>query len=77
MNLYEITTGGWGESYLRAYAWATSEEQAIKMGESEYGMSFFSFFDDKRLLIKIRLLFSADAEPFCTPFSDTGFNDDY
>jgi len=76
MNLYEIITGGWGESYLRAYAWAESEEQALKMGEKAYGMSFKTPFDDKRLIVKIRLLFSADAEPFCTPFSDTGFDDE-
>jgi len=76
MNLYEITTGGWGESYLRAYAWAASEEQTLKMGEKEYGMSFDTPFSDRRLLIKIRLLFSDDAEPFCTPFSDTGFDDE-
>lgn len=72
MNLYEITTGGWGESYLRAYAWAESKEQALKMGENEYGMVFTTSFR-----IKIRLLFNKDAEPFCTPFSDTGFDDDY
>ena len=77
MNLYEITTGGWGESYLRAYAWAKSEEQALKMSEYIYGMSFSSSFDDKRLIVKIRLLFSEDDKPFCTPFSDTGFDDDY
>lgn len=31
MKLYEVTNGWLGESHVRLYAWAESEEQALEM----------------------------------------------
>jgi len=69
MNLYEITNGYTGESYVRVYAWASSEKRALELAKESFGIA-------NRLKTKdleIKLLFSASYPEFCTRPSDDGF----
>ena len=70
MNLYEIETGGVGYSYCRCYAWANSEEEAVLLCREKN--------KTRRLPhdLKAKLLFSADALPFCTLISGDGWDTD-
>ncbi len=67
MKLFEIITGAIGESYVRAYAWAESEERAC---------SLFEELHPKKPVKRIRPLFSATEPEFCTLANDHGWPDD-
>lgn len=69
MNLYEITNGYLGESYVRVYVWAADEEQALSLAEHKYKAAGYRAYAPKH----VELLFSQEAEPFCTIPSDCGF----
>lgn len=79
MNLYEVTNGYYSESYVRVYVWTESEDQALNMAADNFGIvrgkkslePFWMPCDN----MHARLLFSENAEPFCTLPSDTGFDD--
>jgi hypothetical protein len=60
-TLWECTNGFIGESYVRCYVWAPDEQTALSMlpGPKE--------------ILKARKLFSADAAPFRTQWSDEGW----
>lgn len=70
MNFYEITNGIVGESYVRAYAWAISEERALELAKESFGTN--EYFKEREL--KVKLLFSASYPEFCTRPSDEGFS---
>jgi hypothetical protein len=53
-----------GENYSRSYAWAADADAAFALFEAMYP-------DEDA--ITIRPLFRADAAPFCTKLSDTGW----
>ncbi|MBI4738995.1 hypothetical protein HY772_05555 [Candidatus Woesearchaeota archaeon] len=65
MNLYEIRNGSVGESYVRVYCWAKSEEQALELGRKKFVGSSE---------LDIKLLFSESDDEFCTEPSDSGFD---
>lgn len=67
MFLWQIETTMMGESYIRAYAWAGSQEEAIQLFKEknpEYA--------DK--IQTVRNLFHKDATAFCSVASDSGFD---
>lgn len=67
MYLFEILTFVIGESYVRAYAWAGSPEQARDLFEKrnpEYSGK----------IKRIETLMDDGAEPFCTKASDEGWS---
>jgi len=64
MNLYEITNGYTGCSYVRAYAWAKDVERAMALFKERNG-------DFPKL--EVRLLMRGDSAPFVTKASDEGW----
>jgi hypothetical protein len=64
-SLYEIVTSHVGESYVRAYCWADSENEARLM--------FVAKNDPKYTIKYVARLFDADSLAFCTHASDEGF----
>ena len=68
LSLWCIPTGWTGESYERAYAWAETEVDARRLFAEAHGSS-------GRTAAEAHLLFRADAAPFITPLSDSGFAD--
>jgi len=77
MSLYEILTGGYGESYVRCYAWAASEDEARDLFRKQYaGLSDYQRSGCKSEPAKITCLFSATDTAFITPPSDSGFGND-
>ncbi|RIK41617.1 MAG: hypothetical protein DCC55_11410 [Chloroflexi bacterium] len=72
MGLYEITNGYVGESYLRVYAWAESEEQALEMARQRLQVEdgYPAQYAEN---LRIELLFDAQEPPFVTDPSSTGF----
>lgn len=79
MNLYEVTNGYIGESYVRVYAWAASEMQAEEMARA-----IFKADEEKKHnprphvweQLHVELLFSGDADAFVTNPSDAGWETD-
>lgn len=71
MNLYEIQTGWYGESYVRAYAWAESEEQARELFEAKHRGTKY-----EKSIDRIVLLMKSEAKPFCTQANDCGWDAD-
>jgi hypothetical protein len=71
-SLYEFLNGHIGESYVRCYVWADSEEEARTLALQ----SFWSEKGTGGSIVRMRKLFDADAPSFATQQSDTGFNDD-
>lgn len=66
MTLFEITNGYIGESYVRAYAWAGSEADALRMCAAKNGPGDYT----------ARGLFELGAAPFCTSLIDDGWPED-
>lgn len=67
MALYEITNGLTGESYIRCYVWAESREHAFQLaGDRHKQLDHYSKW-------RCQKLFDANAEPFATEWSDSGF----
>ena len=64
MTLYEITTGSVGMSYVRAYAWAATEEEVRRL---------FAEKNPGQRIADVERLFDADAPPFCTVVSSDGW----
>jgi hypothetical protein len=73
MNLYEITNGYVGESYVRVYVWAKDDEQAYGLAEERFGKAGYP----EEAPLSLKVLFSQDAQPFCTIPSDEGFVMEY
>lgn len=78
MNLYEVTNGYVGNSYVRAYAWAENEEQALELAREKFRAERDSHeYNGKHTYktnywknLTCRFLFSDDAEPFATTPDD-------
>lgn len=68
LSLFEIETPSCGESYVRSYCWAASEEAARAMFAAEH---------PTHQIERVVMLFQADAAPFCTWPSDSGFARDH
>jgi hypothetical protein len=66
LTLFEITNGWMGESYCRSYVWAEDEAAAFALFETMYP-------GDESNSMTIQPLFRADAAPFCTKLSDSGW----
>ena len=64
MFLFEIITNSLGESYVRSYAWAASEDHAKRM-----------FAEKHPTLVVMRVVkcFGNDSDPFVSTPSDCGF----
>lgn len=74
MHFYEISNGWTGESYVRVYAWAESEEQALNMAKEKLKAAAGKAYDESYYeRLNIQHWFSADAAPFCSEVSDEGF----
>lgn len=71
MTLFEITNNYVGESYVRVYAWAETEAQALDMARQRFRTDHVSPGYSRNLTIKA--LFNADDAPFVTSPSDTGW----
>jgi hypothetical protein len=68
MILFEITTDRIGESYERAYAWASCEGEARALFWAKH-----TFPPWRTINITVQPLFSSEEKPFCTDLSDSGF----
>lgn len=64
MTLYEIVTFSVGESYVRAYAWAESEEQARQL---------FAARNPMHSIRQVRRLLDLESLPYCTAACDDGW----
>jgi len=78
VNLYVVANGYMGESYVRVYVWAQDEAQAIDLARKSFERDaiIYKKSDDARWdssRFRVRYLFTADALPFATMPSDTGF----
>ena len=71
MRLYEITTGLWGESYVRLYAWASSSADANVLARDALARAG----RPRRISAALRIeeLFNDAAAPFCTLPDDAGW----
>lgn len=74
MNLYEVTNGWTGESYVRCYVWAEDEAAALELAGQSFrqhrqAKEHPSVYED----LQIEKLFSADDPPFATAVSDSGW----
>lgn len=63
-SLFVITNGMYGESYVRCYAWAESEDHARQMYEAKHPGERIGDCDE---------LFRFDDAAFITEMSDCGF----
>ncbi len=74
MNLYEVENGWIGESYVRCYVWAPDEATALMLATAAY-QSHWQGKDDPAYAQNLRItrLFSADAAPFSTVPSGSGW----
>lgn len=84
MNLYEVTNGYNGNSYIRCYAWAKDENQALELARKSFKKeaeveptlqfpSLFRFSPPYWKRLRIRLLFSQENSPFVSEPCDGGF----
>ena len=64
--LFEITTGEVGESYIRAYVWAESQDHAVQLVKQANGGVLSE-------ACMIRYLFAESTLCFATKLSDSGF----
>lgn len=71
MTFFEITNNYVGVTYVRVYAWAETEAQALDMARQRFRTDHASPGYSKNLTIKA--LFNADDLPFVTSPSDTGW----
>lgn len=69
MNLYEIILSFCGESYVRAYAWATDERHAQELFEAKHRGTKY-----EKSIERIVLLMNHEADPFCTEANDAGWD---
>lgn len=80
MQLYEVTNGWFGESYVRVYVWAENDNQAKNMARASFERAALSelpmldnrtsYFSD----LTVKRLFGSLDTPFVTAPSDAGFN---
>lgn len=68
-RLFEITNGAIGESYVRVYAWADSEDRALELAHEQFLLAGKSFVN----LHAVRL-FAEGMDEFCTAPSDCGWH---
>lgn len=71
MTFFEITNDYVGVTYVRVYAWAETEAQALGMARQAFRTQHLSPGYSWNLTIKA--LFNADDPPFVTSPSDTGW----
>lgn len=76
MNIYEITNGFMGESYVKVYVWAFSQEQALEMGSASlrraaeldrYGPEYWQ-------RLRCKLLRVAPSAPMASRPTDSGLD---
>lgn len=68
MNLWEITNGHIGESYVRCYAWAEDELLAVEMCVKKNGGQSSDY--------EAVRLFGQNDDAFCTTLNDGGWDRD-
>lgn len=77
MSLYEVTNGFTGNGYVRVYAWAENEAQALEMAAAKFKAkekgSWARYGEKYWTNLTAQHLFSADSAPFCTDESDEGW----
>jgi len=66
MGVYEVVTDHCGEAYVRAYAWARSEEEAAQLVRERNP-------DAKESIRDVRRVLAASASPFATEYDDAGW----
>lgn len=75
--LYEVTNGWMGESYLRCYAWADSEEEALDLAQARFAQRAESKgspeFSARGKLSCMRLFAAEGSDSFATLVSDSGW----
>ncbi len=76
MKLFEATNEYYGESYVRAYVWASDEAEALALARKAFEASARKKpAYDKRYWenVEVEELFAVDSTPFCTNPSDSGW----
>lgn len=64
MKLYEVISGGIGNSYVRAYVWAEDEPKALELYRRR---------NPKRTIEEVKELFDQSSPPFSTLADDDGW----
>lgn len=67
MALYEAVNGYLGESYVRVYVWAASEDEARRLANAAFEAAGMS------LTTHIRFLFASKSVSFATTPDDSGW----
>lgn len=70
MTLWEITTGGEGESYERAHVWAETPQEAVRLFKDKNKGVINKILH--KMTIKVRHILELDVNPFCTTLDDAG-----
>lgn len=76
MILYEATNGYEGESYVRCYVWAGTEELALRLATEKFNASApHSHRPGTPIELRELMYVPTDdvPEPFCTNVSDNGW----
>jgi hypothetical protein len=73
--LWEVENGYMGESYMRCYAWAATEEEALRLAREQFQQAPQGRSDGEEYWsdLSARCLFPADAKPFVTKPSGSGW----
>lgn len=76
MILYAYITGAIGEAYERCYVWAGDRQEAdrLVLEEARKTYSALTLADVEQW--QVERLFGAEAAPFCSRLSDSGFDRD-
>lgn len=74
MGLWVITNNYVGESYVRVYAWAHNEDEAIELARQQYRNNPGVHGERYSKYLSAELLFSSLAPAFATIPSDDGFD---
>jgi hypothetical protein len=73
MKLYEISIDWTGESYVRVYVWAGSDEQAFDLARQSFEKAGYP----KEIPLKLKeTSVSSDSKPSCTIPSDSGWDEE-
>lgn len=73
MYLFEVTNGFIGESYIRVYVWADSEEAALAFARQTYQDNAKNYGEHYWSNLHCRKLFSQTDSSFCTLPDDAGW----
>jgi hypothetical protein len=75
MTLFVLVTGGIGESYERCYVWAHDRAHAFQLAWPICQAKYHDITEEEVRALEIHALFDASAAPFCSPLSDSGFDE--